>query len=129
VSFLLTYKPLFVYDFNVPTVLWRAERQSSTDPLMPKSHRIHNITRDVWPKYSQALNAVDCCACAWVVEGVSIRDLTLAESIAARNVQAKTREELPAAEGRRLIYEPCPNGVVATRLGWQLIKQANDLVC
>jgi len=49
-------------------------------------------------KRRQAIRAIENCACAWVQYGVSIRDLTIAEAIAARNEQARTAEPLPLAE-------------------------------
>lgn len=49
-------------------------------------------------KHKQAQKAVDTCACTWVEFGVSVRDLTLAEAIAARNEQARIREPLAFAE-------------------------------
>lgn len=58
---------------------------------MPKAHRVFNITRNFRLKFNQACKAVDSCACEWEEYGVSIRDLTLAESINARNQQAKAR--------------------------------------
>lgn len=65
---------------------------------MPKDSRVFNITRGFRLRPNQALKAVENCACAWVDHGVSVRDLTLAESIAARVLQAKYREPLPYAE-------------------------------
>lgn len=52
--------------------------------------RIANLSRPgYYMKMGKALRAIEACACVWVEEGVSVRDLTLAESIAARNRQAE----------------------------------------
>jgi hypothetical protein len=67
--------------------------------------RVFNVTRGYSMKYSQARRAVDNCACTWVEAGTSIRDLTLAESIAARNEQAQLREALPLTELPGLRYD------------------------
>ncbi len=50
--------------------------------------RVFNVTRQFWLKPKRALYAVEQCSAAWVEFGVSVRDLTLAESIAKRNEQA-----------------------------------------
>ena len=65
---------------------------------MQKDPRVLNLTRGFRLRFQQARKAVENCACAWVDVGVSVRDLTLAESIAARAQQAKDREPLPYAE-------------------------------
>jgi hypothetical protein len=65
---------------------------------MSNNHRVLNLTRGFNMKAKQALRAIEECACEWVVEGESVRDLTLAESIAKRNEQAKLRTPLEFAE-------------------------------
>jgi hypothetical protein len=66
---------------------------------------VFNVTRQWYMKRKAAENAVnDACSCVWVVYGESVRDLTLAESIAARNVQAATREPLDYAEIPGIIF-------------------------
>jgi hypothetical protein len=92
-----------------------------------KSHRILNISKNIRLKYSQALKAIDACACSWVIEGESIRDLTLKESIEARNEQASLREALPRAELKNIKYQPPISGQAANRAGYELIMQANAL--
>lgn len=72
---------------------------------MPKDPRVLNTSRGFLLRFNQARKAVENCACAWVEHGVSIRDLTLAESITARSVQAKDREPLPYAEVHGLRFE------------------------
>ncbi len=71
---------------------------------MSNNTRILNITRNYSLKHKQALRAIEQCAAAWVVYGETIRDLTLAESIAARNIEAKLREPIAAAELPGLIF-------------------------
>ena len=65
---------------------------------MSQDLRILNITKGFRLKPNQAYRAIEAGACAWVEVGVSIRNLTLAESIAFRNEQAKVREPLAYAE-------------------------------
>jgi len=78
-------------------------------PLMAEDSRILNITRGFRLKRSQAYRALENGACAWVEVGVSVRDLTLAESIAVRNQQAKMREPLVYAEIPGLVFDgPLP---------------------
>jgi len=68
--------------------------------------RIYNVSREYYIKRKQALKGIDRdCTLAWVVEGESVRDLTLAESIAARNEQARLRDPLPYAEMFGLRFE------------------------
>lgn len=57
--------------------------------------------------------------------GVSLRDLTLAEAIAARNQEAKRREPLPYAEIPGLVYEPGTSGAASNRQELALAAQAN----
>lgn len=73
---------------------------------MPQAPSVYNVTRGCYLRFSRARKAVDNCACMWVELGTSIRDLTLAESIAARAVQAKNREPLPYSEVHGLKFEP-----------------------
>lgn len=82
---------------------------------MAQDPRILNITRGFRLKRNQALRAIDACACAWVVPNESIRDLTLAESIAARNRQAKERELLDSAELPGITFKP-PIGAQAQHI-------------
>jgi hypothetical protein len=73
---------------------------------MPKDSRVLNMTRGFRLRFNQARKAVENCACAWVDYGVTVRDLTLAESIAARMQQAKDREPLPYSEVFGLRFDP-----------------------
>lgn len=68
------------------------------------------------------------CAATWVDEGVSIRNLTLPESIAARNEQARLREPLEFAEIHGLRFDPPASGVSATRREGKLLWAAHDFV-
>ena len=88
---------------------------------MTKGTRIRNITRGFTLKRNQAIQAIENCAAAWVTPGETIRDLTLAESIAARNQQASQREPLPLAELHGCIFEPPAN----KPRNYQLISDAN----
>lgn len=91
---------------------------------MPADSRVFNITRGFRLRFNQARKAVENCACAWVEHGVSIRDLTLAESIAARAQQAKDREPLPYAELFSLRFEGPKGTEGATRESKRLVYEA-----
>jgi hypothetical protein len=75
---------------------------------MSNNQRILNVSRGFTLKHKQAVRAIANCACAWVEYGISIRDLTIAEAIMARNDQARSAEPLPLAElpGLRMIDLP-----------------------
>ena len=66
------------------------------------------------------------CAATWAEEGVSIRNLTLAESIAARNEQARLREPLAYAEIHGLRFDPPETGIAATRREGKLLRDAHE---
>lgn len=71
------------------------------------SHKsVLNISRNYRMKFKRAERGISQCALAWVEYGVSVRDMTLAESIAARNDQARMQEPLPFAELPGLSFEP-----------------------
>jgi len=71
---------------------------------MAQPRKIVNLTRGLHWKFRRAERAVFECACEWVEYGVSVRDLTLAESIQMRNKQAADREPLAYAEIPGLVY-------------------------
>jgi hypothetical protein len=73
---------------------------------MPQAPAVLNVTRGFYLRQTRARKAVENCACAWVDHGVTVRDLTLAESIHARSQQAKDREPLPYAEVHGLRFDP-----------------------
>jgi hypothetical protein len=95
---------------------------------MTKSPRILNISRNFTLKRNQALKAIDNCACAWVDEGISIRDLNPAEAIAARHQQARNREPLPLAEIHGLTYEQPITATQSIHERYGLVRAANELV-
>jgi hypothetical protein len=95
---------------------------------MTNNHRVLNVTRGYHLKRTHAERAIDACSAVWVEYGVSIRNLTLAESIAARNDQARRREPLPFAEIHGLKYEPCVSGISATGREGKLLWEAHDFV-
>lgn len=69
---------------------------------------------------------MDNCAAIWVEEGVSIRNMTVAESINARNGQARLREPLAYAEIHGLRFDPPASGVAATRAEGKLTWEAHQ---
>ena len=67
-------------------------------------------------RLSQAKRWVDeQCAYAWVVKYVSIRRLSLAETVKARAEQARLQEPLPMAEIPGLRYVPALNDTFAVQ--------------
>lgn len=92
--------------------------------LVHKDTRILNVTRGFRLRFNQARKAVEQCACEWVEVGLTIRDLTLAESIAARAQQAKDREPLPFAEVPGLSFEAPTGGAGAHRQSRRLAYEA-----
>lgn len=78
-------------------------------------------------KYKQALKAIENCACAWVEGkvGLEVRDLTLAESIIARNQQAREREPLANSEIHGLKFEPPIGAQAAYAMERKLAFEAN----
>lgn len=72
---------------------------------MSNNSRVLNVTRGYSMKFKQALRGIESCACAWIEYGVTVRDLTLAESIKARNEQASRREPLARAELPNLTFQ------------------------
>lgn len=95
---------------------------------MASKSRIENLTNGYFLKPHRALRAVEECAAVWVEEGVSIRNLTLAESIKARNEQAIRREPLAYAEIHGLRFDPPVTGVAAKRLEGRLAWDAHNFV-
>jgi hypothetical protein len=93
---------------------------------MASHTRILNLTRGWYLKHKQALRAVENCAAAWVEFGVSIRDLSLPESIAKRSEQATMREPLEWAECPGLIYRADERNQAQTRQGYELVRAANQ---
>lgn len=82
--------------------------------------KILNLTRKYYISFNQALRGMENCAFAWVETGKTVRDLSLAESIAKRNEQAKNAEPLAYAEVAGLTFKgPIPND-------FNLIRQAHE---
>lgn len=75
-------------------------------------------------KQKQAMRAVNECACTWVNAGESIRDLTLAESIAMRAMQEKQHEPLDSPELPGLMFEP-PRTATNSAVRRTLVQAAN----
>ena len=73
---------------------------------MSNNKRVLNTTRGFTIKHKQACKAVEQCSAEWVEYGVSIRDLSLKESIQARMLQIKPIESLPYSEIPGLVYQP-----------------------
>jgi hypothetical protein len=93
---------------------------------MASNQRIFNESRRWFIKRSQAIGRVEHCVSAWVEFGVSIRDLSLAESNAKRSEQATMREPLEWAECPGLIYRADERNQAQTRQGYELVKAANQ---
>ena len=91
---------------------------------MTKNTRIFH-TRGFTLKAKQAEKAVADGAAVWVEYGVSIRQATIAESIAARNKQASEREPIADAELAGLIFQPPTRALESTRNERKLAWEAN----
>lgn len=68
--------------------------------------RIYNVTRGYYLKPNRAIDGVQNCVYAWVKFGISVRDLTLAESIARRSKLAEQCQPLPWAELPDCLFRP-----------------------
>jgi hypothetical protein len=78
--------------------------------------RIFNITRKFYLKRSQVERAIENCAMCWIEFGVSVRDLTIAEAIGARNQQAANRAPLERTELANIHFQgPTPQNYEMTR--------------
>jgi hypothetical protein len=85
--------------------------------------KVTNLSGGCRIKRSQAIGRVEQCISEWVVEGHTIRDLNLAESISKRAEQSRLREELPLAEIHGIRFE-APQAQQArsreqTAMAWQ----------
>lgn len=104
---------------------------------MSKSPRILNLTKNCFLKRSQVERGIEACAIAWVEYGKTVRSLSLAESIAARNVQAKDmqakdRKPIASSELPGIVFKP-PIGaqaayVMERRLAFEANKFATEAV-
>ncbi len=95
---------------------------------MSQDPRILNVTRGFHFKRKQAQRAIDNCACIWVDYGRTVRDCTLAESIALRIQQSADREPLPNAEIPGLIFKHPDSAIASARERYALIRDANALM-
>ncbi len=87
--------------------------------------KILNLSSGLKIKRSQALKRVQNCISAWVEPNRTIRDLTLAESIALRSDAAHLAEPLPMAEIPGVHYKPQEGK--QSPFPHALIRQANML--
>lgn len=91
------------------------------------SARIYNVSRGIYYRLSQALKGIENCAFAWELEGKTIRDLTLAESINARNERALLRDQpLPYHEIPGIIYEPAKRNEKQHYAGMERVWEAHQ---
>jgi hypothetical protein len=95
---------------------------------MASPKRVLNVTNGFQYKRGAVERAIEACSVAWVEYGVSVRSLAVAESIEARNDQARRREPLPFAELPGVKYEPCIAGKEATGREGKLLWEAHDFV-
>lgn len=119
-NFLFDMQPLRRYFHPVlprSIIRFTAPRADPRGSQMPNNPRVSNLSRGFMLNFKQAKKAVQNCAAVWVEYGISIRDLTLVEAIAARaeqkqlraletEEQARLREPLPYIEVPGLRYEP-----------------------
>lgn len=83
--------------------------------------RVINVDSGATMKFSQAARKIADGLCAWTEYGVSIRTLTLAEQIQARNEIARNREPLAFAEipGLKFVH---PGVGAELHLAWEAGK-------
>ena len=93
---------------------------------MGSNARVINLTTGARIKRSQARGRVENCMSVWVVEGFTIRDLTLAQIVQRRSIQARLQESIPFAELPGLIFKPAQKDQASTRISYALLKQANQ---
>ena len=93
---------------------------------MSNNSRIFNVTRRCSLSFKQAVRAIENCSAVWEVYGMSIKDLSLADSIKARHEQARLREPLPFAEIPGLSFDPPATGLVAHRQSSRLTWEARE---
>lgn len=93
---------------------------------MTNNFRVLNLTRGFSMKHKQALRAIENCAAEWVEVGISIRDLSLAESVAKRNQQARAREPVAPAEIPGLIFRPPVTALASAGARASLLRAANQ---
>jgi hypothetical protein len=92
--------------------------------------RVLNVTTGCWIRLTRAERAIREAAAAWVEDGKTIRNLSLAESITARREQQMRQEQLHQPldlELRGLKWEPPITGIVAHRVGRQLSLDAHAI--
>ena len=95
---------------------------------MTNNARVYNESRKFHMKHKQALKAIEACSAAWVEYGVSIRDLTIAEAIQARNTQAQHAEPAPNAELPGIIFQQPATATASAFERYALIRDANALM-
>lgn len=76
-------------------------------------------------KPSSVARAFDNCAVGWVEQGVSVRKLSIAESLKARSEQARLREPLAYAEIFGLNVIPPAGSMQAFRESRRMAREAN----
>lgn len=91
---------------------------------MSNNQRVKNLTRGGTLKHGQVVRGVQKCALAWVEFGVSFRQLTAAESIAARHAQKKQSEPLPLAEIPHIVFKAPERAQTSTRQEMHMAMQA-----
>lgn len=93
---------------------------------MPNRNHILNESRGIRLSYDLAVQAVEACACKWVIKGRTIRNLTPDEAKVARKEQAeralsdRTPFELP-----KLIFTPPEYAQAATRNELRVARDAD----
>lgn len=87
--------------------------------------RVLNLTTKCYLKIRQAEGRIEHCVSEWVVQGKSIRDLTLAQMVQKRSEVARTQESLAHAEIPGFRFEAPTSGLMATRKGYNLVTQTH----
>lgn len=86
--------------------------------------RVRHATSGFAMKYGDVEKGIAACALAWVVKGISFRNLTEGEAIAARNARAGKMEPLALAEIYGVVFEPPERATAAFRAEMEMAWEA-----
>lgn len=93
---------------------------------MGANRSVINLTRGYYIRYKYALYSIEnCCSAEWVEEGISIRDLTLAEVVAKRAAQEKLlTDPLAFAELPGIVFRPPTHAIPSNQASQDLAEEA-----
>lgn len=95
---------------------------------MTPALRVLNLSKNYFMSRKQAERGVENCAFAWAEYGKTVRALTLAESIAARNQQSAMRIPLPSPELPGIVFQPPATAPESSRQSMKIAYEAQRFV-